>query len=165
MGEASAESASNRIVASIMARNPSVKDAGFRKAIRAQFPDSDIGDCCRFVPDAFHISPETETVTLIEVVDTNPIDAEKADKIADFSFALDDIEWEVVVLVLDYVGNVSAAVAGVAFSAAYTQGIAPPNCRDLVPAAKAVTGEIVKAQREWTPEEMDELAARINTIP
>lgn len=150
---------SQRIVAQMMALNPAIQCRGFRKAMAALFPHSEVGECCAFIPDAFHVSRENETVTLIEVDDTHPIDHEKASKIGDFTLAVEDCLWEVVVIVIDYAGNVRAAVPGWAYLQVYTQGLTPERCLDLTPAAQAAARIIRAGASVQTT--ADELADRL----
>lgn len=150
---------SKRIVAGMTKANPSIQNHGFRKAMRAAFPDSEVADCANFIPDAFHISAERQVVTLIEVDDTNPIDGAKAEKIADFTLAVEDCMWSVEVLVLDYAGEVRAAIPGWAFMGVYTERFAPEGARDLTPAANAAARMIGRLAGPVA--DPDELADRL----
>lgn len=64
------------VVQGLVARRPSVQTKKFARAVSALFPDEkELRECARaIVPDAYEIHHDIDTVTILEVVDTHPID-------------------------------------------------------------------------------------------
>lgn len=136
---------SKMVVAELMAGNPAIQYKRFSKAL-AVIPDS--ADVCAaaygIVPDAYLI--DEDAVTIYEVADTNPISRDKAARISNLYDELDDIGLDLRVIVLDYAGGMIADLPGWAYGPSLTQQYAPENCRDMTPAARAVTRNYAEGQ-------------------
>jgi hypothetical protein len=132
---------SKQIIAGLQAADPSVRFGGFPAALAALTgaPRTTRQLARAVIPDGYRIDHETREVTIYEVADTNPIRPDKAEKIADLYDELEQEEWVLRVVVLDYTGHVVADVHGWAFSPEHVAAFAPPNCLDLTPAARAAT--------------------------
>ena len=149
---------SRQIIADMMAANPNVKCKGFAKAMRELFAWPEVGEIASgIIPDGYHVSHERREVTLIEVDDTHPINEFKASKLGDLADAMLEDEWALIVIVVDYAGNVKAAVPGWCFLPAYTARFVPEGCRDFTPAAVAVQRHMAREQ----PASADDLADRL----
>lgn len=150
---------SKAIVAAMMAKNPKVKDRGFRAALRRIPSLAEAADLACFIPDAYVIDLEDQVITLIEVDDTNPIDEGKASKIGNFTDCVMGDDWAVRVVVIDYAGGVKAEVPGWAFMSVYTSTIVGPNCNDYTPAAAGIARMVQR--RQDSPYSADDLADRL----
>jgi hypothetical protein len=140
---------SQQIIADMMAANPNVKRTGFAKAMREAFDWPEIGEIAgTIIPDGYHISHERREVTILEVDDTHPINELKASRIGDLADAMLEEEWDLVVIVVDYAGNITAAVPGWCYLHAYTKPLTPPGCRDFTPAAIAVHRKIANRPKQ-----------------
>ena len=129
------------IIAALRAKDGRVARSGFAKAIAAA-----ISPLCRelargIIPDGYLIDEGGRQVVLYEVADTHPIRPTKADKIAHLYDELEQEEWTLRVVVMDYTGHVVADVHGWAFGGWHTSRFAPPNCLDMTPAARAASDE------------------------
>lgn len=135
---------SKEIIAALQAADRRVSSGGFAKAIAAA-----VSPLCRelargIIPDGYLIDEDERQVVLYEVADTHPIRPAKADKIADLYDELEQEEWTLRVVVLDYTSHVVADVHGWAFGGWFTSRFAPPNCLDMTPAARAAADEAHK---------------------
>src|SRR3569833_423757 len=91
-------------VAEILLSRPTIKQYGFAAELRRRWPDNKeiIETASHVIPAAFEIHEDEEVVAMIEVIDDNPIRADKAQAIFQLALALDDVEWSVNVVCFDY---------------------------------------------------------------
>lgn len=123
-----------RIVMRLQSTRPDVRDKGFAKALAAVSPCRDLYTMARgIIPDAYEVGDGV--ITIIEVADTHPIRAAKAERIAELWDELEEYGWELWVEVYDYMGGMTAKLPGWCYGRGLE--IAPPNCMDLTPAALA----------------------------
>lgn len=154
------KTASDRIVEMLQSVHPDTKVKGFRQAIKKHVPrllaeGVDVG----FLPDAYRILPETKEVHLFEVVETNPIDSGKANRIFLFGDAMEDYEWFVTVVVFDWTGHKLAEMPYSAFSGLYASFFTDKNVKDALPVARLVLAEL-----EGPEPTSAELLADVNRI-
>lgn len=128
----SGQKPTDAILSRLEAVNPCVRRSGFAKALRAISESRVLYEAARkILPDGFTIGDGT--VTVIEVADTHPIRASKAERLSELAEELDEHGWLLEVAVYDYMGGLIAKVPGWAYGRALE--IAPPNCMDMTPAA------------------------------
>lgn len=133
---------SKEIIAGLQGRDARIQATGFAKRLRALSDSRYFYAAARAVlPDGFLLNDDAQEVVIYEVADTNPVRADKALKLAELDDELDEVGWSLRVVVLDYTGHVVAEVPGWAYHPAYTSEVAPPNCMDLTPAARAVAAD------------------------
>lgn len=107
-------SRSDAVVYALMKERPTIKRVHMGEEIRRRWPDlEDLHDSARsIVPDAYEFHDDLSTLTIIEVVDTNPIRPFKARKIVDLTFALQGMDWELTVAVFNASGQYLGEVPG-----------------------------------------------------
>jgi len=134
------------IVQALQLSRPGIEKNGFTKAVRQQWPDE--GDLHQaagaIMPDAYEFHHDLRVLTLIEVVDTNPIRRQKADKIGALALALDEVEWEATVAVFDNCGNLMCEIPAYSFIGYNVDHFAPAKAVDVLPAARAFHAGLVR---------------------
>jgi hypothetical protein len=155
------DTASKRVIAGLMKIDPEIRSSGFRKSL-AELSSSRyfLEAAGAFLPDGYLLDHDEARVLIYEVVDTHPIRPDKAACIAELSDELDDIGWELLVVTLDYTGHPTSELPGWAYMPAYTSMVAPPNCLDMTPAARAVA-RAREGERPATPEELLEAVRKL----
>lgn len=86
------------VVKTIKAARPNVQSTGFRQALRRFVGPAAFG----FLPDAFEVHEDLKIITLIEVVETNPITISKAKEIYRLGSMLERQKWGLSVAVYDH---------------------------------------------------------------
>jgi hypothetical protein len=132
------------VIAALMMQRPAIQKGGIATEIRRRWPhSSDLDEAARrLVPDAYEFHDDLSMLTIIEVVDTNPIRGVKASRISDLSFALDDVDWALTVAAFNTAGKLLGEVPG-----AFFRGSA--SNRDVFPdAQRAFEAFAARAQRK-----------------
>lgn len=154
------ETASDRVVAMLQSIHPDTRVKGFRQSIKEHLPrlvaeGVDVG----FLPDAYRILPDTMEVHLFEIVETNPLDRGKANRIFLFGDAMEDYDWFVTVIVYDWTGHKLAEMPYSAFPSMYASFFTDKNVKDILPVARQVLAELNEPMPTWA-----ELHADVNRI-
>lgn len=101
---------SKLVVDLLRTEDPCIRKYGFPNALRQIFKDNTPLDMVfeqgrnqtlGFVPDAFKVDSENQEVTLFEVEDFHKLSIQKLSKIVDLWWILDDIGWNLQLIVVD----------------------------------------------------------------
>ncbi len=101
-GEAMPSYEHTEVVRRIVRHQPGARTRGFGKALLKEvFPEPEMYGQIGVVPDAYIIDKERDTIIVYEVQTTNRLDAYKLSVYRDLWWALDNIEWNLVLIVHD----------------------------------------------------------------
>lgn len=104
---------SKLVVDLLMMEDPSIRNHGFPSALRQIFKDNTplamvfrqgLRQTLGFTPGAFKVDSESQEVTLFEVEDFNKLSVQKLSTIVNLWWILDDIGWDLQLIVVDRYG-------------------------------------------------------------
>lgn len=135
------------IIEALIEQRPGVTRTGFRAAVRKLIDDPRVSKAIGWIiPDAFEIHHDLRVISIIEVIDTHPINANKAHAIALIGRRLQRHGWSLSVVVYDNCGALIEELPSVAFLPTLTRLYRTERPRDILPAARAVYRELARPE-------------------